>query len=142
MDESGSRDSAGDAASESDSAARRRVLLDETRLRIVQQILAYEDQALSVAELDWRNTDLDEQAIEAHLRRLAAHDIVEPLTTDESRADLPSTYWRVTACGLDLLERVGFDAEIAVLAEADRALTRPPRIRDIESFENRPVADY
>lgn len=117
---------------------RMRAILEETRLGLLQQILASEAGALSVEELAYRNTDLKSGTIDYHLRELESRDVVTRLKADEPRNDLPSTYWAVTEGGIDLLQRLGFYDEIAVLSEADAALERTERIRDIEAFEGRP----
>lgn len=56
--------------------------------------------------------------------------------------DLPNTYWAVTETGVELLKPLGFYSEIAVLAEADTALDRTSRIKQIEGFDGRPEPDW
>ncbi|MCU4925116.1 helix-turn-helix domain-containing protein [Halobacteria archaeon AArc-dxtr1] len=121
---------------------RLRAVVDETRLRLLQQLLASDDGALSVEELAYRNTDLKSGTIDYHLRELEARDVTRRLKADEPRNDLPNTYWAVTESGVDLLKRLGFYEEIAILSEADDALERTDRIREIEDFEARPVPDW
>lgn len=121
---------------------RMKVVLDETRLRLLQQLLAYDDGTLSVEELAYRNTDLKKGTIDYHLRELEKRDVVARLKADPARNDLPNTFWAVTEDGVELLKRLGFYDEIAVLAEADRALERTDRIREIEQFEGRPRPDW
>jgi len=101
---------------------RLRVLLNETRLRLLQQILASDEGALSVEELAYRNTDRSEQTIDYHLRELEDYDVVTRLKADDPRNDLPSTYWAVTDIGMKVLQQLGFYEEIAVVSEADDAL--------------------
>lgn len=120
-----------------------RSILEETRLRLLQQILAYDDGALSVEELAYRNTDLKERTIDYHLRKLESHGVAKRLkVTDGQRNDVPNTYWAVTQTGVDLLKRLGFYDEIAILSEADHALERTDRIRELEAFEARPQPDW
>jgi len=121
---------------------RLRVLLNETRLRLLQQILASDEGALSVEELAYRNTDRSEQTIDYHLRELEDYDVVTRLKADEPRNDLPSTYWAVTDIGIKLLQQLGFYEEIAVVSEADNALERTARIEEIEAFDGRPSPDW
>jgi len=119
-----------------------RAVLDETRLRLLQQILAYDDGALSVEELDYRNTDIKKRTIDYHLRKLADRNVVRKLKADNPENDLPSTYWAVTERGVELLKRLGFYDEIGALSEADDALKRTDRIREIEAFPGRPEPDW
>lgn len=127
---------------DSDQIDRMRSILDETRLRLLQQILAHDSGVLSVEELDYRNADLKHQTIDYHLRQLEEQDVVRRLKVDGGRNDLPNTFWAVTPTGIDLLKQVGFYEEIAVLSEADDALERTDRIRDIEEYEERPSPDW
>jgi len=119
-----------------------RAVLTQTRLSLVQQILASESGALSVEELDYRNTDIKKSTIDYHLRELSASDIVTALKADDPANDMPNTYWAVTETGIGLLQQLGFYSEIEVLAEADRALTRTSRIEEIEAFPGRPDPDW
>jgi DNA-binding HxlR family transcriptional regulator len=131
-----------DATPDEGTLERMRAILEETRLGLLQQILASEPGALSVEELAYRNTDLKSGTIDYHLREPESRDVVTRLKADEPRTDLPSTYWAVTERGIDLLQRLGFYEEIAVLSEADAALERTDRIRTIEAFEGRPEPDW
>jgi len=119
-----------------------RSLLDETRLALLQQILAYDGGALSIEELSYRNTDVKDRTIDYHLRQLAKHDLVVSLKADAPKNDLPNTYWAVTERGVELLKRLGFYEEVSVQSEADTALTRTERIQTIEQFPGRPEPDW
>jgi len=119
-----------------------RVILEETRLRLLQQILASDSGALSVEELDYRNTDIKNQTIDYHLRELADRGIVTKLKADSPANDLPSTYWAVSDLGIRLLKRLGFYDEIAALSEADDSLERTARIEEIEAFSGRPSPNW
>lgn len=121
---------------------RLRAMLDETRLRLLQQLLASDDGALSVEELSYRNTDLNDRTIDYHLRELETRGVVRRLKADPVRNDLPNTYWAVTGEGIESLQQLGFYDEIAVLSAADDALDRTDRIREIEAFEGRPEPDW
>ena len=127
---------------DSEQIDRMQSVLDETRLRLLQQILAHDSGVLSVEELDYRNTDIKDQTIDYHLRQLEGKDVVRRLKVDGGRNDLPNTYWAVTPTGIDLLKQFGFYDEIAVLSEADDALERTARIQDIESYDRRPEPDW
>lgn len=119
-----------------------RVLLQETRLALLQQVLAADEGALSVEELAYRNQDSSAQTIDYHLRALEDHDVVTRLKAENPQNDLPSTYWAVTETGIVLLKQLGFYEEIAVLSEADDALERTARIKEIEAFSGRPTPSW
>ncbi|PSQ15820.1 ArsR family transcriptional regulator [Halobacteriales archaeon QS_8_69_26] len=127
---------------DADRIDRLRAVLDETRLRLLQQVLAHDTGALSVEELDYRNTDVAERTIDYHLRQLDEEGVVERMKVDGGRNDLPNTYWAVTPIGVDLLKQLGFYEEVAVLSEADDALERTDRIREIEAYDRRPEPDW
>lgn len=131
-----------DVTPDEETIGQMRSILDETRLRLLQQILAYDDGALSVEELAYRNTDLKDRSIDYHLRELERRAVVRKLKADNARNDLPSTYWAVSEDGVELLRQLGFYEEIVVLSEADDALDRTERIREIEEFEARPEPDW
>lgn len=117
-------------------------ILDQTRLTLVQQILAHDSGVLSVEELKYRNIDTDRATIDYHLREMEGNGIVQRHKLgEEQRNDLPNTYWGVTARGVDLLKQLGFYDEIDVLSTADDALERTDRIREIESFDARPTVE-
>ena len=122
--------------------ARLQVMIEETRLALLQQILASDEGALSVEELNYRNTDRTAQTIDYHLRELEEHSIVTRLEADNPQNELPSIYWAVTETGIAILRQLGFYEEISVLSEADDALERTPRIEAIEAFSGRPEPNW
>jgi len=151
MSEHEFRDSSGEAGGQSgmmtglldgEKIDRMKAVLDETRLRLLQQILAHDSGVLSVEELDYRNTDIKKQTVDYHLRELEKADVVRRLKVEGGRNGLPNTYWAVTPTGINLLKQLGFYDEIAVLSEADDALDRTDRIREIEAYEDRPNPDW
>lgn len=113
----------------------------ETGLRLLQQIVAHDSGALSVEELDYRNTDLVAETINNCLRELVADGVVQRLVVD-SENDIPDTYWAVTPSGIHFLKRQGFYDEVAVLSAADDALERTDRIREIEQYGGRPDPEW
>jgi DNA-binding transcriptional ArsR family regulator len=140
-DASGGR-SGMDVTPDETTVERMRAILEETRLGILQQILASNSGALSVEELAYRNTDLKAGTIDYHLRELEQRDVVTRLKADDPLNDIPSTYWAVTENGVALVKRLGFYDEIGVIAAADDALDRTDRIREIEAFGGRPEPDW
>lgn len=131
-----------------------RAILTETKVRLLQQILASPTGALSAVELAARN-DITESTIRDHLRDLIERDrpIIRPLEAEtDGRVPngIPRKYYAVTEYGISLLKQVGLYEQIGILydayAAADLKLPdadeRPVDINDIESYEHRPTPDW
>ncbi|QKY18893.1 helix-turn-helix transcriptional regulator [Halolamina sp. CBA1230] len=131
-----------------------RAILGETKIRLLQQILASPTGALSAVELAARNS-ITESTIRDHLRELAERE--EPIvTTLDAETDepvpngVPRKYYAVTEHGIDLLKRVGLYEQIGILYDmyeaADLRLPdaedRPVSIERIEAYEHRPSPDW
>lgn len=116
--------------------------MNDVELRLIQQILAHDSGVLSVEELSYRNTDLVKGQIETHLRSLHNDRIVTPVPADPEREEMPDVFWAVTDQGVRWLTDVGLGEQIEVLSEADAALNKSERIRDIETFDGRPECTY
>jgi len=105
--------------------------LSEHQTGILQQILAAHSTALSIEEITYRNTDLSGDEIEQVVEELANAGLITPydaITPD----DIPSVYWTPTTEAVDELDEMGMLDEIEVLSEADDALDRTDRIKQIE----------
>lgn len=131
-----------------------RAILTETKVRLLQQILASPTGALSAVELAARN-DITESTIRDHLRDLMERErpIIQPLEAEtDGRVPngIPRKYYAVTEYGIGLLEQVGLYEQIGVLYDmyeaADLTLPaadeRPVDINDIETYEHRPTPDW
>lgn len=131
-----------------------RAILTETKVRLLQQILASPTGALSAVELAARN-DITESTIRDHLRDLVQRDrpIVQTLDAEtDGRVPngIPRKYYAVTEYGIDLLEQVGLYEQIGILydtyeaadLELPNANDRPVDIQDIETYEHRPTPDW
>lgn len=131
-----------------------RAILTETKVRLLQQILASPMGALSAVELGARN-DVTESTIRDHLRDLVQRDrpIVQTLdaeTEDRVPNGIPRKYYAVSEYGIDLLEQVGLYEQVGSLYDmyeaADLELPntddRPVDIQDIETYEHRPMPDW
>lgn len=116
--------------------------MKDVESRLIQQILAHDSGVLSVEELSYRNTDLKERQIETHLRRLHNDRLVTPVPAEPEWEEMPDVFWAVTDQGVRWLTDVGLAEEIEVISEADTALDRSQRIRDIETFDGRPEHTY
>lgn len=125
-------------------------ILNETKIRLLQQILASQTGALSAVELAARNT-ITESTIRDHLRELAERDDPIVTTLDAETDDpvpngIPRKYYAVTVYGIELLQQVGLYEQIGLLYDmyeaADLQLPnaddRRVTITDIEQYEHRP----
>lgn len=113
-----------------------RLVLQESRTKLLQQILASPDECLSAAELDYRNPSLESSTIQYHLRKLEDAGVVErlKLPKGERMRDLPSTFWAVTEKGSRLLEQDGLYEEIDHWRDLYERMERTPEIREIEAM--------
>lgn len=123
-----------------------RYVLQPTRLRLLQQILATDWGSLSPAELAFRNPDVSESTIRDHLREMTARD--RPTTAKLAVADgkreqaIPRTFYAVTEYGIELLETVGMYDGLSLLYQLYENVERPEEIVKIERFEHRPEPDW
>lgn len=113
-----------------------RVIRQQSRAKLLQQILAHPQGCLSVEELDYRNPSLEPSTIQYHLRKLEDAGIVKKLKLPrgERMRDLPSTFWAVTEKGRRLLEQAGLSEEIAHWRDLYERMERTPRIREVEAM--------
>lgn len=123
-----------------------RYVLQPTRLRLLQQILATDWGSLSPAELAFRNPDVSESTVRDHLREMTQRD--RPTTAKLTVADgkgergVPRTFYAVTEYGIELLKSVGMYEGISLLYQLYENVERPDEIRDVEAFEHRPEPDW
>lgn len=131
-----------------------RDILNETKIRLLQQILASKTGALSAVELAARNT-VTESTIRDHLRELSDRDepIVMTLEIDTANPvpnGIPRKYYAVTEYGISLLQQVNMYDQIGVLYDmyeaADLRLPnaddRPANIETIEDYPHRPKPEW
>lgn len=123
-----------------------RYVLQPTRLRLLQQILATDWGSLSPAELAFRNPDVSESTVRDHLREMAQRD--RPITAKLAVAEgareqgVPRTFYAVTEYGIELLRTVGMYEGLSLLYQVYANIDRPDEIRSIEAFEHRPEPDW
>lgn len=123
-----------------------RYILQPTRLRLLQQILATDWASLSPAELTFRNPDVSESTVRDHLREMNQRErpITAKLTVADGkgRRDVPRTFYAVTEHGVDLLESVDAYEGISLLYQLYESVERPDEIRKIEEFDHRPEPEW
>lgn len=119
-------------------------LMDSTRLKLLQQILATDWGSLCAKELAARNEDLTESTIRDHLRSMTDRErpFVEKLEAEQREQGMPYTFYAVTEYGMGLLKQTGFYEPISLLYQAYEAAERPDDIAAIEEFEHRPTPDW
>jgi hypothetical protein len=123
-----------------------RYVLQPTRLRLLQQILATDWGSLIPAELVFRNPDVSESTIRDHLREMTQRDraVTAKLTVPEGKGErgIPRTFYAVTEYGIELLQSLEAYDGISLLYELYESVERPDEIREIEAFEHRPEPDW
>lgn len=136
-------DAAAEAVPSRDELDDLRFVLQQVRVILLQQILAHDAGALSVAELAYRNPDLDDSTINYHLDEMEDRDVVTKLRipTGDRQRDLPSTFYAVTEKGIDLLERASLLDEVLVWQEAYDRMERSDEIARVEEMD-RPEPDW
>ncbi|PSP75089.1 transcriptional regulator [Halobacteriales archaeon QS_1_68_20] len=113
-----------------------RQVLQQSRAKLLQQIIAHPEACLSAAELDYRNPSLESSTVQYHLRKLEEVGGVEKLKLPkgERKRDLPSTFWAVTEKGRRLLQQAGLYEEIDHWRDLYERMERTPSIREIEAM--------
>jgi len=118
-----------------------RILLDRTRLIIVQQTLAHDTGVLCRAELAARNPDVNESTLQYHLDTLVEKGILTKETPPETKRDLPSVFYAVSERGIDLLKQLNLYDEIAVWNNVYSQVSTPDELHEIEAMD-RPKPDW
>lgn len=140
---------------ESDFIEDQRFILQETRLMILQQILASESGALSIAELDWRIQDLTDSTLRSHVSDLASRGSSGKKENDDDNIlallevpsgertnDMPDYFYAVTEYGVELLKSVNMYQPIGILYQSYKEVERPENIEAIEQYEQRRSPDW
>jgi large subunit ribosomal protein L1 len=111
-----------------------RLILQSSRAKILQQILAHPERSLSARELEYRNPGMKPSTIQYHLRELIDGGVVEKLKVPkgERKRDLPSTFYTVTEKGRKLMERANLLDEVDVWREVYERMERTREIEEIE----------
>jgi DNA-binding HxlR family transcriptional regulator len=136
-------DAAAEAVPSQDELDDLRFVLEQTRVILLQQILTHDTGTLSAAELQYWNPDLEDTAIQYHLREMEDRGVVTKLRipAGERQRDLPSTFYAVTETGIDLLERANLLGEMLAWQEMCDRMERTDEIARIEAMD-RPEPDW
>ena len=125
-----------------------RAVLEPTRLKIMQTILATEWGSLSAPEIAVR-VSVSESTVRDRLREMVERErpfVKKYVVAEEAREqNVPWTFFGVTEYGADLLKEVGMYDVITALYQLYSRLDygeEADRIRRIEKFENRPNPDW
>lgn len=113
-----------------------RLILQDSRAKLLLQILAHPQRMPSAPELDYRNPSMEASTVQYHLRKLGDAGIIEKvkLPKGERTRDLPSTFFRVTEKGERLLKQAHLYEEVETWREVYERMERTPEIREIESM--------
>ncbi|SDR16813.1 hypothetical protein [Halopelagius longus] len=122
-----------------------RELLEEHKLRIVQQLLASETGALSPKEVAFRNEGLiSESTVRDHLRTLTEKGFVEKLEPDVESIpnEMPRTFYAASKFAIELLQQMGLWENLGMLYQIYDSLDRPEDIQRIEEWDGRPTPNW
>jgi hypothetical protein len=112
-------------------------VLDETRVVILQQILASETGHLSITELHYRNPEETEADLEEEIEELKERDILDEVTVSErdSVDDRPTTFFTVSGHGKELLSDAGLCDELGIWSALYGRMERTEEIEQIEAYK-------
>lgn len=123
-----------------------RYVMQPTRLKLLQQILATDWGSLSPTELAFRNPDVTESTVRDHLREMAQRErptVVKLTVADgKGKRGIPRTFYAVTEYGVELLQSIEAYEGISLLYQLYETIERPDEIREIEEFEHRPEPEW
>jgi len=118
-------------------------ILQQSRSRILQQILATSSGVLSVPELAYRNPSISESTLRYHLTELESRHIVRELKREEPPQDrFPIKYYAVSKKGILLMKQAGIYDEIKIWREIYSKMERSSRIMHIENWDEKPSATW
>lgn len=108
---------------------------DETRANLLADIVGHPEGAPSVAELDYMNPSLEEDAIRKHLKTLREVGVVEELVVEpgERVKGYPYKFYRLTDDARELFDGNGLFPEAAWRRQYDR-VEKTGEIRELESM--------
>jgi DNA-binding Lrp family transcriptional regulator len=113
-----------------------RLILQDSRAKLLLQILAHPQRMPSTPELDYWNPSMEASTVQYHLRKLGDAGIIEKvkLSKGERTRDLPSMFFRVTEKGERLLKQANLYEEVETWREVYERMEYTPEIHEIESM--------
>lgn len=120
------------------------VILQETRARIIQQILASDTGVLSIKELSYRNPSINSRTIRNHVKKLVERNIIAELTVDEERqlTDFPWKFYAASKKGILLMMQNNIYDEIGVWSDMYDRMKKSGDITELETWGNKPSAPW
>ena len=119
-----------------------RAVIESTRLRILQVILATDWASLSKPEIAYR-IPFTEEEIDESLREMEARYppfvVVLEVPVEKREPGMPSTFYAVSEYGMELLKEVGMYDVITILYQVFQRMERDGRVQKIEEFPHRPT---
>jgi len=113
---------------------RLRVVTQETRFALLQDVLGHPRELPTLKELDYVNPSKSDSTIRGHLDALVEAGVVErvELQSERRRRDLPHVFYGITAEGREFLDRHGLLRASETLREVYDAVERTDEIQRYE----------
>lgn len=121
-------------------------VLEPSRLRILQAILATQSGSLTIPEIAYR-VQRSESEVHAFLEEMMARErpfvVALEVPVENREPEIPSTFYAPTEYSMELLKEVGIYDAITVLYQMyERMVNRPEEVEVIREFEYRPSPDW
>ena len=117
-------------------------VLESSRLRILQAILATQSGSLTIPEIAYR-VQRSESEVHAFLEEMMARErpfvVALEVPVENREPGIPSTFYAATEYAMELLKDVGMYDAITILYQVyERMEDRPEEVEAIREFEHRP----
>lgn len=122
-----------------------RAILEPSRLKIVQVILATDWASLSVPEIVYRVPLTKDEVVESlheMMDRERPFIVSLDVPVEHREPNLPDTFYAVSEYGVQVLKEVRMYSMLTVLYQVFVRLEPPEHIRAIEEFSHRPVPEW
>lgn len=110
------------------------VLLGETNLTILQQVIGADTATISEEELAYYNPDDSLDKITTSIEELVDADYLEPIEVDTPE-DLPTEFFAATPTAREDLKEVNLWEEMGIIYQMYQRVERTERIKEIEKHK-------
>jgi len=106
------------------------LVTQDTRFKLIQNIVAHPEEAPSLKELDYANPSKSKSTIRNHLEKLVDAGVVVPveLEGDQRQRDLPYRFYQLSESGQELLEKHELLRAEETLKKMHSMLEKTPQI--------------